>query len=355
MRLFASTIVVLTAVSLLGLGSPTSAHAADTGVCQASDAPACDAGTQQQDPAACSSEPGVAATLFDRFVNPRECEPHWGFTADAVVLKRLNPRDTILFYSPVAPTEVLGADRLNSDAAIGFQLGAVRHGPCGWDIELGYFQIDGWNGNRSVPGDSLMMTGASGYFVTNAETQYKSSIHLAEINVRRQWFEGFSILAGFRAGEVNEIYGASGLDTTALTTDSLETKAFNHLYGFQLGAEWEFYNRGGPLRISALCKSGLYDNAASQTSTTTDATQGVLSVNAHRNQTAFMGEASIITSYDVTRHLTFRALCQAMWIEGIALAPEQVLDNDFGGQGTTLNTHGGIFAYGGGLGVEYKF
>ena len=49
----------------------------------------------------------------------------------------------------------------------------------------------------------------------------------------------------------------------------------------------------------------------------------------HRNQAAFMGEAGAVATYDVTCHLSFRASCQAMWIEGVALAPEQIGATDF--------------------------
>jgi len=38
----------------------------------------------------------------------------------------------------------------------------------------------------------------------------------------------------------------------------------------------------------------------------------------HRYQTAFMGEAGGIVTYDVTSHLSLRATCQAVWIEGVA-------------------------------------
>ena len=39
------------------------------------------------------------ATLFDRFVNPDKCDPHWSFTADAVVLQRSTTRNQSLLFN----------------------------------------------------------------------------------------------------------------------------------------------------------------------------------------------------------------------------------------------------------------
>ena len=85
---------------------------------------------------------------------------------------------------------------------------------------------------------------------------------------------------------------------------------------------------GGPLRISALCKSGIYGNSASQKTHQLDIADQT--VEANRNQATFMGEAGGVATYDVNCHLSFRASCQAMWIENVALAPEQIAGNDFG-------------------------
>ena len=57
----------------------------------------------------------------------------------------------------------------------------------------------------------------------------------------------------------------------------------------------------------------------------------------------------------MTCHLSLRASCQAVWIEGVALAPEQIGANDFDTNANSIDTHGGIFYYGGGLGAEVKF
>ena len=78
-------------------------------------------------------------------------------------------------------------------------------------------------------------------------------------------------------------------------------------------------------------------------------------LDAHRNQATFMGEAGLVATYQVTCHFALRASCQAVWIEGVALAPEQIGATDFTTGAASIDTHGGIFYYGGGLGAELKF
>ena len=358
MRPSASTIIASVAATLLWVGClAVAAKATQPGECQVPDNLASDVAVPQQEPSAIVREHQALFTAIDRFVNPGESDPHWSFTADALALQRTDTRKQPLALDTNGDA-LLDAGHLDPSAAMGFQLSAIRHGPCGWDLELGYFQIDGWIANAFVAGQSFMVTDAagSGFNVVGPLARYWSGLHMAEINVRHQWLDGLTLLAGFRTGELDEAYDASGTDITSLQPDVLNAKTFNHLYGFQVGADWECYNMGGPLRISALCKSGIYDNSASQRCRQID-TGSLLnqSVEASRNQATFMGEAGAVATYDVTCHLSLRAFFQTIWIEGVALAPEQIGATDFLSNTATIDTHGGIFYYGGGLGMELKF
>ncbi len=314
-------------------------------------------------------EPGLLASVFGRFLNPSECDPHWSFNAEAVALQRTSTRNQTLFSEAstlTAPPELLNSRHLDFPTALGFELGAVRRGPCGWEWELGYFQIDGWNANYTSTGDSSLIADASGggIAVVDGEAHYKSAIHLAELNLRRQWYDGLTLSVGFRAGELDELYSAygtySGAGPIASAPISLNINTYNYLYGFQTGADYEFYNMGGPLKISALCKAGIYGNSATQSSRliegNLDEPQKIdQTLAAHRYQAAFMGEAGAVATYQVTCHLSLRASCQAVWIEGVALAPEQISETLYDSGLTSIDTHGGIFYYGGGLGAELKF
>ena len=362
MRVFITMTAVMLTIALGGTSwsaPPTSASA--PGPIQAppvsgdlaQDVAAPGQGCEGGQPCEGEGEPGVLGSVFGRFLCPGECDPHWSFSGDAVALQRSSARSQPLFSS--GTTELVNSRHLEFPVALGFQLDAIRRGPCGWEWELGYFQIDNFDASSTVAGDSFMTTSSdgTGQFVSNAEARYRSAIHLAEINLRRQWCEGFTVLVGFRTGELDEIYSAGGLGTRLQAPINLDIKTFNHLYGLQTGAIYEFYNIGGPLRVSATCKAGMYGNSAIQSSHLAETGDSLLE--AHRNQATFMGEAGALANYDVTCHLSLRAFCQAMWIEGVALAPEQIGANDFTTLAAGIDTHGGVFYYGGGLGAELKF
>lgn len=357
MRSFESMVIVTLVAASFWLGwSGNTARAVEPGACEACDT--CGVQGVQQEPNACDDPPTILSTLCGRFFNPNECEPHWSFSADAVALQRSNTRSQVLFRPLDSREDFVNSSHLNFPAAMGFQLGAVRHGPCGWDVELGYFQMDGWAANATTFEESLMVTRAdnSGYLVESGATaRYTSGLHLAEINLKREWLEGLTLLAGFRMGELNELYSANGIGANDPVAISLNTKTFNHLYGFQLGADYEFYNMGGPLRINALCKSGIYGNYAMQSTREIETGVSDNSVEVSRNQATFMGEAGAVATYDVTKHFALRASFQAVWIEGVALAPEQIGATNFTQGVSTIDTHGGVFYYGGGLGAEVKF
>jgi hypothetical protein len=339
------------------LPPPPSTATVPPGTCTVGDCVPRDAVMQGECPCEGERQPGVLASVFDRFMNRCECGPHWCFSGDGVVLQRSSARSQPLFQT-LRGAELLDSRHFEFPAEVGFQLSATRCGPCGWQWQLGYFQIDNWQASTTLPGDSLMVTSAdgSGFLVTDGEAQYKSALHLAEVNLRRQCgCDGLTLLMGFRAGELDELYDSFGVGARVPTGISFNANTYNHLYGFQLGADYEFYNMGGPLRISALCKAGIYENYAAQSSRQIENGVSDQTLEARRNQATFIGEAGAVATYQFNCHVALRASCQAVWIEGVALAPEQIGANDFTGATAGIDTHGGIFYYGGGLGVEVKF
>ena len=70
---------------------------------------------------------------------------------------------------------------------------------------------------------------------------------------------------------------------------------------------------------------------------------------------AFLGEAGVVLTYAITQNLALRASYEAMWLEGVALAPEQIGASDFVAGTASVDTHGGVFYQGGGVGLEYRF
>ena len=204
------------------------------------------------------------------------------------------------------------------------------------------FQVDGFSASSEdrYPKSDFDVVGMLPY---DSLIGYTSSFYSGEINFRRQYADWLTLLAGFRMGQLNE-----ASDMGLLMDESLGIHTVNHLYGFQLGADAEVYNAGGPLSIRFIGKAGVYGNAAEQHSELTISETEVISYSAHRTQAAFLGEAGIVATYALTNHLALHASLKGVWLNEMAPAPEQNFL-------LAVNTSGTVSYYGGGLGLEYRF
>jgi hypothetical protein len=240
--------------------------------------------------------------------------------------------------------------------AFGPKVSAVRRGPCGWELEVAYFQVDGSSAQAIVPGQSIMMTDVNGGFaVTNPQFRDISALYWGELNLRRHWTDWLNMSVGFRMGQLNERYRATGMGAITPVPVSLNVDAFNHLYGIQLGADAEVYNMGGPLQINTLCKAAVFGNSASQNIRRVQTGLSDESLTATRDQATFLGEAGVAATYALTEHVAFRISVQAAWLEGVALAPEQIGETNFNAATTRVDTGGSLFYYGGGLGIDCRY
>jgi hypothetical protein len=287
------------------------------------------------------------------------CGPRWTFTAEAIVLERTTTRSVPLFVPTVVDPKALDANQLNFPVEYGPKVSAIRHGVCGFDVEVAYFQVDGFTGQGMLPGTSRMVTDMAdtSFTVSNGTDRYTSALYNGELNLRRQANEWLTLVAGFRAIELDERYHGMGTDFGNPTlTDFLSTATFNHLYGGQIGADAEVFNLGGPLQINVLCKAGVFGNTAEQNYQL--APSGIITdslATRSCSQTSFMGEAGVVATYALTKRLAFRASLDTLWLTGVALAPEQINSVNLRRRTDVVNTSGGVFYYGGGLGMEYRF
>ena len=132
-------------------------------------------------------------------------------------------------------TEALNSNDFQQGFAGGPRLDLIRHGDCGYDLELSYFQIDGWNSDRTVgpvdPADWLVMR-CSRRLHPNQSTvintqamvwDYATKLYNAEFNVRWHPSCRVTMLAGFRWVNLGEnLVGALEPPTISLGTTFLE-------------------------------------------------------------------------------------------------------------------------------------
>jgi hypothetical protein len=283
--------------------------------------------------------------------------PRWTASADFIILDRNGTKSQELVRSIYSRnTDLLNSNDFSQGFYGGPRVGLIRHGDCCYDIELLYFQIDGWDSTRSVTPDAdVIEFSVPGYaiFSTSDTMQfnYSSKLYNAEMNVRWNPTCRVTMLAGFRWAELRE--DLDGGLALATYESFWNTHTKNNLFGFQIGTDtklWEY----GCFSIDGIAKAGVYCNNAEQRSTYRySADFG--SAAASTNHTAFLGEVGLQCKYQVTCYLTLRAGYEAMWLDGVALAPGQIPQTNLSQNLAGIDANGSVFYHGATAGLEYKF
>jgi hypothetical protein len=187
---------------------------------------------------------------------------------------------------------------------------------------------------------------------------YGSDLYSAEINLRRRCLGRLDLLAGMRWVELREDFHVIGPNPLSPAPDvRYDTLTGNSMYGFQIGAEAKVFDRCGPLRIDGFIKAGIYANDGHQETSTRGNLGSVVTAAAGGDNTSFLGEAGLSALYRLDDHLAVRGGYQVMWIEGVALAPDQLPHTDVTSSPATatLDAHGGLFYHGVQVGLEARY
>jgi hypothetical protein len=229
-------------------------------------------------------------------------------------------------------------------------------------FEASYFGIYNWqdkatingNNNLNLPGDlgadnPLDFTDADQVRVT-----YDSVIHNAELNYVRT-FGNLSWLAGFRYFNLQERFSLAFFDNQN-DTGTYHISTYNNLFGGQIGGR-VLENCCGNFSYDLTGKAGVYGNVIRESQNVTDfANFGtVRNTKADGGQVAFIGDVEFNASYQFSQCLSLRGGYQVYWVEGLALAPNQLDFTDTATSGTGLNKTGGLFMHGAHLGLQARW
>jgi hypothetical protein len=187
---------------------------------------------------------------------------------------------------------------------------------CGHGFEARYL----WAGDYGFSADQDDISGPSA-FVFDWDVVYDSRFQSAELLGRRD-FECLSVTYGFRWANLDEtrdltIYLPPGLGVARSVFG-----AQNNLYGFQLGTDGTIWEGRRGLGIDGFLKAGIYGNDADISADRF----GVLPASGTNNssRTAFLGELGLTARYDLTDCLRLRSGYQLLFLDGVALASDQV-------------------------------
>ncbi len=320
--------------------------------------------------------------------------PRWfDLSAEAIFLSRSNGAGSRSFSSlglaPINASDfVLSTDQVELDrfrAGLSL-LGNIQVGP-GSNIEVGYFGLNKWSDSATVtsaaPGTLFSFFSDFGTSPPNgfddpdrslAHTiQYESSLHNGEVNLRRRWAEpsGFlqgSFLGGIRYFQLDETFNFLASGTNDNTSDFNQPRFFrygvetkNQLTGFQLGADL-WLNLIPGIKIGSELKGGIFGNHATQeTRIVANSLQAFQNERASDGRTAYLVQLSNQAIYRLTYHWTMRGSHQLIYVDNVALGPENVNDEPpalflpSSARSVRVNTDGELFLVGYTAGVEYTW
>lgn len=185
-----------------------------------------------------------------------------------------------------------------------------------------------------------------------AQIHYISSMQTGEFNIRRQLPMPpekltASILFGVRyVGLPENFFYNTQSDVPAPhgATNSIHVATNNQLVGPQIGALFEF-NAENRWWVNFEMKAAVMNNRADQSTTYHNVdSQGVAhdySGSEEENHTSFAGQLDLTFVYRWSPHFTTRLGYQALWLTGMALAPDNLNTNiDILTQGPAQLNHG---------------
>jgi hypothetical protein len=212
--------------------------------------------------------------------------------------------------------------------------------------------------NLAIPG-ALGLVALDFFNADRMQVDYSSQLQSVEVNLVKKYCRA-NLLAGLRYVSLDEEFNIHPNDPmTGMSDYNIATR--NNLYGAQIGMEID--RCWGRFGLDTVVKAGLYANDAKQRQFVTDFPAGLFIRNfftqapnsTSKANTAFVGEIGITGTYDLTCNLAFRAGYNMLWIEGVALAPNQLDFTNTPTSGTAVLTGGGLSLHGVTFGLEGRF
>ena len=293
--------------------------------------------------------------------HPTACDANslgWTVTADALLLKRRTAQSRAILFTPAvnaADVVALNVSDLGFNFEPGFRIGLNRCLVPGWNIEVDYFGIDGWTSSVVRDGNPLILFPPAVMVSNQFAVDYGSDLDSAEVNLCHQFGDRLKLLAGLRWVELHEEFRVTGLSPSPLLVPRYTTQTGNSMYGLQIGLVEKFFARCGRWHFNSFFKAGVYANHAKQETATVGNATPLVTAGDRGNETSFLGEVGLTAMYRLGDHASVRTGYQVTWIDGVALAPDQITFTDVTPNSpgaATLNARSTLLYHGFHLGLE---
>ncbi len=291
----------------------------------------------------------------------------WYVQAEALFMQRDNQNaNQPVVLDDASQAVLFSTSDLSLDGAVGRRNLLGRAFDDYSALEFSYFGVFDWTAGATIRGSNSLdippdLVGPATDF-DNADDMaiaYCTQVNNVEANgvsylCGSRQCGGVAMLAGFRYVNLDETFNINSIDNDGTQSD-YRIDAENHLFGGQLGlrlthrsCRWGFDSTG---------KVGLFGNAANQRQFVGDNGNTTVLRNTSSSQsvTSFVGDINASVAYYLTDVWKIRAGYNVLWMEGLALAPNQ-LDFSFSADsGTAVSTGGGVFLHGANVGLEARW
>lgn len=269
-----------------------------------------------------------------------ECGRSVSIDVSAVLLFRERPRSQQLLVSPINAAEATDAAAFDFGVSSGIEAGIISYDVLGdIDIELRGMWLDDWSDqvNQTFTGTTVQISaspplGTSG--PRSGFATYNSKFLSTELNARYGIFNSScdtTFVLGVRAMRLDENLNATLTDPSGVLPDEIfQTSATNRLVGLQIGFDRVFStNCNWCLKFTG--RTGLYKNSGQQQSQLISLATPAVTFPANDSATdlAFQAELAVHGKFRLCSCANIIASYRAMYLNGLALAPEQLAATDF--------------------------
>jgi hypothetical protein len=263
--------------------------------------------------------------------------------------------------NPTTPNVLASTADLGFNFEVGPRITLGHEFGDNYAFEATYWGIFNWHdsltqtgaNDLNLPGD-LALTGGLAFIGADRVTvTYDSDVNSAEFNFLHG-YGNIACLIGFRYFNLGERFNITAVDAVD-GTGFYDVNAYNNLFGVQAGARVQ--QSCGNWSYDITGKAGVYGNAisSSQLVVDVDPSSPLRAVSNTGAQVAFLGELGFNGNYQFSPNWFIRGGYQVFWVDGVALAPNQLDFTDTTGSGTHLNKNGSLFMQGAHAGLMARW
>jgi len=286
----------------------------------------------------------------------------WTVSVGGLLLERSDPASRVLFQNGLfqpneAPAdEALNAEQFDFGFEPGFEVGVTRHNLF-WctDLEAKFWQVDDWTSTAcaTISSEPVLINMNTPAFIRGPRTvisTYSSEITSFELNLRRrsELCPRWKWLVGYRMLELDE--DLNSLLEGEVGPQFYNVNTRNRLYGMQIGGDLDILN-SCCWCLRGFVRGGAYYNDSHNNSITDCFGVPPAQIRDGNSQASFVGETGLSAKFCIYEHVAIRADYRFVWVDGVALASEQIGASDlltFDGQ----DSNGNVFYHGLYLGVD---